>query len=163
MGTELHPLPHRRKAALGALLLALALAAPAVAQAPNSVPSNPSFDEYVPSLPASTGPRAPGLPTQNAQGQAPPARTTLPAGVRARLRRAGRSGARLEALSTSPELGAPVGRLHIGSASGAGGVSAALGAVGRGGAAAVVLGGLIGLTTVGIAAAALAARRERRR
>jgi hypothetical protein len=162
MGTDIRRLSLRTAAAVGALALALLAPAGAGAQAPNSVPSNPSFDEYVPSLPASTGPRAPGLPN-GTPGEAAPARTRLPAGVRAKLRRAGRGGARLEALSTAPELGAPVGRLHAGSGSGAGGISAALGAVGRGGGAALVLGGLVALTTVGLAGAALAARRDRRR
>ena len=55
--------------------------------------------------------RPPGARPPGAGGQVgqAPARTSLPAGVRAKLRRAGSGGARLEALSTAPELGAPVG------------------------------------------------------
>jgi hypothetical protein len=163
MGTDIRRSALRGGIAACAVALALLAPATAGAQAPNSVPSNPSFDEYVPSLPASTGPRAPGLPGAGGQAGEAPARTSLPAGVRAKLRRAGSGGARLEALSTAPELGAPVGRLHTGRASGAGGISAALGAVGRAGGGALVLAGLVVLTTVGLVGAALAARRERRR
>jgi len=151
---------------------ALAAAAPAASAAPGSVPDNPSFDQYVPSLPASSGKKAPGItsptPTQTQGGGTTGAGSTTPAAapklskrVRRRLRREGDTGKKLDRLSTSADLGAPVDRLRIASAHTPGAGSAAVHAVGRaGGAAGLVLIGLLVLITAGMVIASPVWRRR---
>jgi hypothetical protein len=166
----------RTRARGGALALLLALTAlaawaPTAWAASTSVPDNPSFDQYVPSLPASSGKKAPGItsptPTQTQSG-APGAGRTAPAAapklsnrVRRRLRREGDAGKRLDRLSTSADLGAPVDRLNIAAARSPGAGSAAVHAVGRaGGAAGLALLGLLVLITAGLVIASPAWRRR---
>jgi hypothetical protein len=83
--------------------------------------------------------------------------------VRRRLRREGETGKKLDRLSTSADLGAPVERLSIASAHSPGAGSAAIHAVGRaGGAAGLALLGLLVLITAGMVVASPAWRRRRR-
>jgi hypothetical protein len=139
-------------AALGLACLALPVGAGA---ASSSVPTQPQFDEYVPSLPASTGPKGPpgGRPKTTGIPLQPAARTAL-------RRTAPRERKTLRRLATSTELGAPAGVLRDGPSGtfDAGAATAAQGLTHVG----LVLLLVIIAITVGLAAAALAIRRRLR-
>jgi hypothetical protein len=100
--------------------------------APSLTDNFSAADQYVESVPTSSGPKAPGVGRR--QGTSPPASSPLSARVNNILQRQPkRTAAKLQRIATSPDLGAPVERLRdVGVKSSPRVPAAAVSAVGEG-------------------------------